>query len=66
MEGAKMITVKALNYCDGDITTIDNYDKAVSDTSTTYRIFHRNLITGIGRIRPSLLKSLGKFYSVKP
>ena len=66
MEGKNMITTKALDYCDGDITKITNYDDAVSDTTSTWRVFHRNLITGIGRVRPALLKSVGKFYAVKP
>lgn len=61
-----MITTKALNYCNGDITKIDNYAQAVSDNSQTWRVFHRNTITGIGRISTKTLKSLGKYYDVRP
>lgn len=29
-------------------------------------MFHKNLITGVGRINKSTLKNIGKFYGVRP
>lgn len=60
-----MISEKAIDYCYGDLTKIQNYDLAVLDKTCVWWIFHKNLITGVGRMSKYTLKSLGMFYGAK-
>jgi len=61
-----MITTKANKYCAGDVAKIQNFHKAAMDPTQVWFIFHRNLITGVGRINATTLKALGKFYHCRP
>lgn len=61
-----MISARTTDFCYGDISKIQNYEYAVSDSKQVWVIFHKNLITGVGRINQTTLKSVGKFYGVKP
>lgn len=61
-----MITTKATKYCCGDISKIQNYEKAVMDNKRVWFLFHRNLITGVGRISKVTLKNIGKYYGIRP
>jgi len=61
-----MISSKTTDYCHGDITRIENYHIAQLDNSHVWWIFHKNLITGVGRLTKETLKGLGKFYGVTP
>lgn len=45
-----MVSAKANEYCHGDIRKIQNYQNAMDDRKQVWWIFHKNLLTGIGRI----------------
>lgn len=61
-----MIPSRIATYCQGDFTTIQNYEQAATDNKEVWRVFHRNLITGVGRIPRQTLKALGKYFSASP
>lgn len=61
-----MVSVKTIEFCNGDITKIKNYEKAIMDNSVVWKVFHKNLLTGVGRIKKSTLKALGKYCGVEP
>lgn len=59
-----MISTKASKICCEDISNIENYTEAALDTNRVWKVYHRNLITGVGRIQKKTLKSVGKYYKV--
>lgn len=59
-----MISTKASKICCEDISNIENYTEAALDTNRVWKVYHRNLITGIGRIPWRSLRSIGKYYKV--
>lgn len=61
-----MISAKTTDFCYGDITKIQNYTDAATDNTQVWVIFHKNLLTGIGRIDKRMLKSIGKYYGATP
>lgn len=61
-----MISSKTITYASGDVSTIENYDAALMDNTQVWKVFHRNTLTGVGRISRSTLKGLGKYYAVQP
>ena len=61
-----MITVKAENYCSGDISRITNFKEALADSHYVWYIFHLNRLTGLGRISRKQLDSVGKLFQVPP
>lgn len=61
-----MISTKTTTYATGDVSTIENYNAALMDNTRVWKLFHRNTITGVGRIPGSTLKGLGKYYAVPP
>lgn len=54
-----IISVK--KYCNGDITQIENYDKAINDDTQTWHCHHRKE-TNEG-LSPKQLKELGLYYN---
>ena len=63
-EGAIMLSTMSEKYCCGNIKEIENYDKAALDPIYAWKAYHRNLLTGIGRIEPKNLDSIGKYNKV--
>ena len=64
-----MINEKCVqSYCKGDITKIENYDIAMSDTKHTWHCHHRLEISPFSgkHITPKRLIELGMYYNVKP
>ena len=49
-------------YCNEDISKIENYDKAIADTSQTWHCHHRAEILPCGRFSQDDLKANGLFY----
>lgn len=47
-----MITRKHKDYLDpqDDVTKVENYNEAALDTNRVWKLYHKNLITGFGRI----------------
>lgn len=61
-----MISARATDYCHGDISKIQNYEHALNDNTQVWIVFHKNLITGVGRLTRDTLKGIGKYYGVTP
>lgn len=61
-----MISKKIEYFCDGDISQIENYDKAVNDDTQTWDCHHRNEIFMGIRISKELLIDLGMYYKCPP
>lgn len=59
-----MISTKASKICCEDISKIENYTEAALDTHRVWKVYHKNLITGVGRIPKKSLNSIGKYYKV--
>ena len=59
-----MISNMTKTYVSGDITKIENYEAAINDHTQVWKVFHRNTITGVGRIPKYTLRSIGKYYAV--
>lgn len=58
----------AKSYCKEDISKIENYDKAIADTTQTWECHHRDevriLPSGMKEIRSSKdLIAMGRYYS---
>ena len=47
-----MISKKYVAYLDqqDDVTKVENYNEAALDTNRVWKLYHKNLITGFGRI----------------
>lgn len=61
-----MISTKHKDYLDPQysVTEIENYNEAALDQNRVWWLYHRNLITGVGRITKRSLNGVGKFYHV--
>lgn len=55
-------------YCNGDITKIENYDKAINDKTQTWVCHHRLEISpwSSKHITPARLKELGMYFDREP
>lgn len=61
-----MINIRQANsYCKDDISKIENYDKAIADTTQTWHLHHRLELTLDGEFAHSRdeLKRLGMYYN---
>lgn len=54
------------SYCNGDITKIENYDKAIADTTQTWCCHHRGEILPCGRFSRRQLRKFGLYYNRPP
>lgn len=63
-----MINLQTIKkYCNGDITKIENYDKAIEDNTQTWQCHHRMEIQADGTIRSKKwLIEHGMYYSIDP
>lgn len=61
-----MISSKISTYCHGDITKIQNYKLALHDKKHVWKVFHKNLLSGVGRLTKKTLMGIGKYYGVTP
>ena len=60
-----MISEKTVKqYCKDDISLIENYDKAIADTSQTWHCHHKLEIQGEFTNSIELLKKCGLYYNV--
>lgn len=61
-----MISTKHKDYLDPQysVTEVENYNEAALDQHRVWWLYHRNLITGVGRITKRSLNGVGKFYHV--
>ena len=50
-------------YCCEDPSLIENYDKAISDTTQTWDCHHRGEVLPCGRFSPDDLKKFGLYYA---
>ena len=53
----------AKSYCSDDISLIENYDKAIADTTQTWDCHHKGEILPCGRFSPNDLKKFGLYYN---
>ena len=53
----------AKSYCCEDLSLIENYDKAISDTTQTWDCHHRGEILPCGRFSRDDLKKFGLYYN---
>ena len=58
-----MISIRVKNYCSEDISKIENYDEAVSDTTQTWQCHHKLEIQNGISISPSELKKQNLYYN---
>ena len=60
-----MISKMAWAYCCEDLSLIENYDKAISDNTQTWRCHHRLEIQDEGKLiyTPKQLENLGLYYN---
>ena len=60
-----MISKMAWAYCCEDLSLIENYDKAISDVTQTWRCHHRLEIQDEGKViyTPKQLENLGLYYN---
>ena len=61
-----MISAKYKEYLDPNysVADIENFKEATLDPKGVWRLYHKNLLTGVGRITFKTLISVGKFYNV--
>lgn len=52
----------AKNYCCEDLSLIENYDKAIADTTQTWCCHHRGEILPCGRFSRDDLKKFGLYF----
>ena len=52
----------AKNYCSEDLSLIENYDKAIADTTQTWDCHHREEVLPCGRFSRDDLKKFGLYY----
>ena len=52
----------AKNFCCEDLSLIENYDKAVADTTQTWECHHRGEVLPCGRFSRDDLKKFGLYY----
>ena len=52
----------AKNFCCEDLGLIENYDKAIADTTQTWECHHRGEVLPCGRFSPNDLKKFGLYY----
>ena len=52
----------AKNYCCEDLSLIENYDKAIDDTTQTWHCHHRGEILPCGRFSRDDLKKFGLYF----
>lgn len=57
--------VNAKLYCSEDISLIENYDKAIEDTTQVWECHHRLEIQGDKYTSPAELKELGMYWGVE-
>ena len=53
----------AKSYCSDDISLIENYDKAIADTTQTWDCHHRGEILPCGRFSRDDLKKFGLYFN---
>ena len=61
-----MISTKITTYCHGDISKVQNYKEASLDNHQVWFVFHKNLLSGVGRLSKKTLQGIGKYYGVNP
>lgn len=58
-----MISEEVKKYCNGDISKIENYEKAVSDMNKTWHCHHRAEILPCGNFSTETLKKYDLYYN---
>ena len=58
-----MISESYKKYCCEDPSLIENYDKAISDTTQIWEIHHRGEVLPCGRFSRDDLKKFGLYYN---
>ena len=58
-----MISESYKKYCCEDPSLIENYDRAIADTTQTWEIHHRGEVLPCGRFSPNDLKKFGLYFN---
>ena len=61
-----MISTKITTYCHGDFSKVQNFQEASIDNHQVWFVFHKNLLSGVGRLSKKTLQGIGKYYGVNP